>query len=235
MERVAQEACAVEYGRLMHRRLALRRLDEDDELLFTRPLLDLMEDHRLDFHATFRRLASFRPALAADEGALHVFVESVLTLCAEPERMDRARATAAWKVWLAKFAGRVESERALWEATGPDVDAQREDAARKANPRFVLRQWVLEEVIKKVEADTESGKRVLRKVLHVSGSALYRRETMARLTITLCLTDGLQSFRAVGRRRLRRRRKHAQSGGTGGKEVLRHGRAEAAWLPMQLF
>ncbi|KAH9902803.1 hypothetical protein C8Q73DRAFT_742083 [Cubamyces lactineus] len=168
MERVAEEACAVEYGRLMHRRLALRRLDKDDELLFMRPLLDLMEDHRLDFHATFRRLASFRPALAADEGALGAFVESVLTLCAEPERMDRAWATADWTVWLAKFAGRVESERALWEATGPDVDAQREDAARKANPRFVLRQWVLEEVIKKVEADAESGKRVLRKVLHMA-------------------------------------------------------------------
>lgn len=47
-------------------------------------------------------------------------------------------------------------------------EAAREKAARDANPRFVLRQWVLEEVIRKVEEDAVSGRRVLRKVLQVS-------------------------------------------------------------------
>ncbi|KAI0635681.1 UPF0061-domain-containing protein [Trametes polyzona] len=168
MERTAEEASAVEYGRCMHARLALRRLDADDELLFSRPLLDLMEDHRLDFHGTFRRLARFRPAIARDAGALGAFVEGLLGLTADPERLDRERATADWKIWLEKYAGRIESERELWEQDGEDVDALREKAAKAANPRFVLRQWVLEEVIKKVEADPESGKRVLAKVLHMA-------------------------------------------------------------------
>jgi uncharacterized protein YdiU (UPF0061 family) len=35
------------------------------------------------------------------------------------------------------------------------------------NPRFVLRQWVLEEVIAKVEEDAVSGRRILAKVLKV--------------------------------------------------------------------
>ena len=47
------------------------------------------------------------------------------------------------------------------------LDAARERAARAANPRFVLRQWVLEEVIKKVEEDMDNGKRILAKVLQV--------------------------------------------------------------------
>jgi serine/tyrosine/threonine adenylyltransferase len=36
-----------------------------------------------------------------------------------------------------------------------------------ANPRFILRQWVLEEVIAKVEKDPISGRRVLAKILEV--------------------------------------------------------------------
>ena len=48
------------------------------------------------------------------------------------------------------------------------MDAERERAMRAANPRFVLRQWVLEEVIRRVEADADSGKRVLAKTLQLS-------------------------------------------------------------------
>ncbi|KAI0768074.1 hypothetical protein BD413DRAFT_137978 [Trametes elegans] len=169
LERTAEEASALEYRRLMHARLALRRLDADDELLLARPLLDRMEDHRLDFHGTFRRLAAFRPATAKDPDALRAFAEGVLALSAEPERLDRERAIADWKGWLEKYAARIESERELWQDDGGvDVDKQREAAAKAANPRFILRQWVLEEVIKKVETDPVSGRRILRKVLHMA-------------------------------------------------------------------
>jgi len=36
------------------------------------------------------------------------------------------------------------------------------------NPQFVLRQWLLEEVIAKVKMDSDNRKRLLAKVLHVS-------------------------------------------------------------------
>ncbi|KAI0671584.1 hypothetical protein C8Q78DRAFT_973334 [Trametes maxima] len=171
MERIAEETCAVEYGRLMHKRLALRRLDNDDELLIARPLLDLMETHNLDFHGTFRRLAFFRPSITSDPDALHAFIDSLLQLTSEPTRLDKARATGDWKLWLEKYADRIESERDLWagaDGAVAGVDALREEAAKGANPRFVLRQWLLEEVIRKVETDPESGKHILRKVLHMA-------------------------------------------------------------------
>ncbi len=153
-------------------RLGLRRTDKDDESKLGRPLLTIMEDHKLDFHGTFRRLCFFTSSTAAseDDGEdLRAFIDSLLKLTSEPERLDRVKAQSDWSGWLSKYAARIESERGLWEADGVDVDidTRREKEAKAANPRFVLRQWVLEEVIKKVEADAESGKRILRKVLHV--------------------------------------------------------------------
>lgn len=150
-------------------RLGLRK---DDESKLGRPLLTIMEDHKLDFHGTFRRLCFFTSSTAAseDDGEdLRAFIDGLLKLTSEPERLDRVKAQSDWSGWLSKYAARIESERGLWEADGVDVDidTRREKEAKAANPRFVLRQWVLEEVIKKVEADAESGKRILRKVLHV--------------------------------------------------------------------
>lgn len=49
-----------------------------------------------------------------------------------------------------------------------DLHVAREKEMKNVNPRFVLRQWLLEEVIERVERETQSGKRVLAKVMHVS-------------------------------------------------------------------
>jgi uncharacterized protein YdiU (UPF0061 family) len=78
-------------------------------------------------------------------------------------------ASTEWKKWLEKYAARIESEKNEWVSVSSDGDweAQREKDARLANPRFVLRQWVLEEVIAKVEADAQNGRHVLAKVMQV--------------------------------------------------------------------
>ncbi|GJE96581.1 UPF0061-domain-containing protein [Phanerochaete sordida] len=169
LEDLFQDVCAAEYRALMHKRLGLRREDAQDEAALARPLLDLMADHRLDFHSTFRRLAYFRPALvgAGEDAALAEFVRSILDLTPEPQMVDMQKAAVDITAWLKTYAARIEDERAEWEAEG-DVDAARESAMRAANPRFVLRQWVLEEVIKKVEDDHDSGKRILAKVLQMA-------------------------------------------------------------------
>ena len=161
-------------------RLGLRRFDRDDESKLGRPLLTIMDDHSLDFHGTFRRLCFFRPSTASSEDGLNAFIDSLLTLTSEPERLDRVKAQSDWTEWLRRYAARIESERDLWEADGVDIEEAREREMKAANPRVVLRQWVLEEVIKKVETDTESGKRILRKVLHVSICSLRRDEATER-------------------------------------------------------
>jgi len=170
MERVAEEVCSLEYDRLMRKRLALRRQDKTDEREIFSPLLDIMQDHRLDFHSTFRKLSSFKPSLInfsvhPNQAPLEGFIQELLSL--SPNTMDHTKATEEWLAWLDKYAARIESEKDEWTDEN-DVDAAREKASKGANPRFVLRQWVLEEVIAKVEKDSESGKRSLAKVLNMA-------------------------------------------------------------------
>ena len=151
-----------------------------------------MEDHKLDFHGTFRRLCFFKPSMASSEDNLKAFIDSVLNLTSEPERLDRIKAQNDWSDWLKRYAARIESERDHW---GADADMEREREAKSANPRFVLRQWVLEEVIKKVETDAESGKRILRKVLHVRNLHVHRVYVGVLIPLD---ADGVQPVRAMG-------------------------------------
>ncbi|KAI6116847.1 hypothetical protein EV401DRAFT_2058015 [Pisolithus croceorrhizus] len=132
MNRIIESTCASEYGMALRRRLALRRVDPSDQRTIFQPLLDMMENHRLDFHGTFRKLAFFRPNILRGD--------------------DGSGATALEGLW------------------GEEFDESRERAALSANPRFVLRQWLLEEVIKKVEDDPATGKHVLAKVMQMACS-----------------------------------------------------------------
>ena len=144
-----------------------------------------MQDHRLDFHSTFRRLAYFRPWMAkpvegaeGENPALDAFVQSLLMLTpgSESQMVDTMKASMDLKGWLKTYAVRIESEASEWEGEG-DIDVARERASRAANPRFILRQWVLEEVIKKVEGDMDNGKRILAKVLQVRLCCSDRKST----------------------------------------------------------
>lgn len=130
------------------------------------PLLELMADHRLDFHLTFRHLTRFQPALLSSSDA---FIDTLLRFTSTGDVPEREDASTQWKNWLEKYAARIESEKEEWVSASSDGEwqAQREKEARLANPRFVLRQWVLEEVIGKVEADAQNGRHVLAKVMQV--------------------------------------------------------------------
>ncbi|KAH9481619.1 Protein adenylyltransferase SelO, mitochondrial [Psilocybe cubensis] len=179
-ERVVQEIASVEYGRLMRKRLGLRRQDASDESEIFKPLLEILEQHRLDFHSTFRTLSSFRPSLLSDKsslpdsdtesGDLQSFIAKLLGRSGEPERLDHAAASSAWLTWLDKYAARIRSEAGEWTGVSGEaaIDAEREKEMKGVNPRFVLRQWVLEEVISRVERDSTSGKRVLAKVMQMA-------------------------------------------------------------------
>ncbi|EIN04035.1 UPF0061-domain-containing protein [Punctularia strigosozonata HHB-11173 SS5] len=181
-----QQICAEEYGRLMHQRLGLKGQEPTDEAEIVRPLLDLIKNHKLDFHSVFRKLAYFRPSLlessahvdgeaagsssepntGATQSPLEKFLSAVLSQTPY-ELLDRAQAAKDVLTWLDKYAERLERDTAQW---GEDADAKRQEAMLSVNPRFILRQWVLEEVIKKCEQDVDSGKRVLRKVLQMACS-----------------------------------------------------------------
>ncbi|KAF8907321.1 hypothetical protein CPB84DRAFT_1768920 [Gymnopilus junonius] len=182
VERVTQETAAVEYGRLMRKRLGLRRQISNDESQFFSPFLNLMEQQKLDFHSTFRTLSIFKPSLleeiksttgsaangdASSSFALQNFITKLLDGSSDADSLDHGKATGEWLAWLERYAKRIQEEQGEWAGVA-DVDAEREKEMKASNPRFVLRQWLLEEVISRVERDSDSGKRVLAKVMHMA-------------------------------------------------------------------
>ena len=131
--------------------------------------LDLLEEHGLDFHSTFRKLSAFQPGHIQDnDEKLDGFISYLLKSTPRPEKLDRVKASADFKAWLTKYSKRILEERKEWGSISQEeVDVLRQKEMNGANPRFVLRQWVLEEVIAKVEKDAVSGRRILAKVLEV--------------------------------------------------------------------
>ncbi|EAU85523.1 hypothetical protein CC1G_06424 [Coprinopsis cinerea okayama7 len=185
MERIIQQTCSTEYGDLLRKRLGLHRPDPTDESKIFRPLLDIMEGYGLDFHSTFRILSSFKASTlinAKNKGTpnahslapeVEAFINRLLTVTPEPEKLNVNAAKQQWIEWLETYSQRIKDEHGDWKASGWQEDLegteiQRQQEMRGVNPRFVLRQWVLEEVIKRVERDVDSGKRVLAKVLHMA-------------------------------------------------------------------
>lgn len=162
-----QREYEAEYNERMRRRLGLRRAEEKDDMDLIQPLLALMADHKLDFNLTFRHLTRFRPALLLSSDT---FIDTLLRFTSTGDMPQEAEAPTQWKNWLEKYDARIESEKEEWVGASSDGDwqAQREKDARLANPRFVLRQWVLEEVIGKVEADAQNGRHVLAKVMQMA-------------------------------------------------------------------
>jgi serine/tyrosine/threonine adenylyltransferase len=150
-------------------RLGLRKSLKSDETDIFKRFLDLMEEHSLDFHSTFRRMSTFRPHyVQGSDEKLNAFISHLLASTPRPEKLNHVKASTDFKGWLTKYSNRILKERKEWDGSSQEeVDALREKQMKGANPRFVLRQWVLEEAIAKVEKDTVSGSRVLAKVLKV--------------------------------------------------------------------
>jgi uncharacterized protein YdiU (UPF0061 family) len=148
-----------------------------------KPFLKLLQQHEIDFHSSFRTLTRFRPE--ADNSAVIAQLTSGI-------KSDAGQSGAAedFTKWLATYATRVTSddEQLAWEsfavdetesattAHGPSVTggeawlAKRETEVRRWNPRFVLRQWVLEETIGELEErkDIKERRAVLARILEVS-------------------------------------------------------------------
>lgn len=142
---------------LMLQRLGLRRADETDYRLIVEPLLKLMSHSKLDYAQTFRKLAqmpssgdgntfpSNQNTFPDDKLCSFARVLSTPTL-PTPEDLSPDRPIQDWHEWSKRFQARVESELTM----DYDMRQWRQNLLR-FNPRFVLRQWVLEEVIQSCE------------------------------------------------------------------------------------
>jgi len=176
VERIFQQTYSTEYHRLLRNRLGFRNTGLEDQSQFFQPLLGMLDSQKLDFHITFRNLLDFDPAWDMKGAEIDVYVARLLTATPDANTVRRDEAIRQWKDWLRKYAERINTEilEGLWGDT-EKAKEERKESMRLVNPRFVLRQWLLEEVIRRVERDSTSGKRVLAKVLHVCDLFYFSR------------------------------------------------------------
>ena len=145
-----QKAFLDEYKRLMTLRLGLKHFKENDfEHLFSE-LLDTLEAMELDFSHFFRRLSSVKLSAIdtedqrKDVAGIFFHAEGIIAI-GQDDKSARERIGK----WLARWRERVLED---W-GEGETVDAERQEAMKKVNPKFVARGWVLDELIKKVQEE----------------------------------------------------------------------------------
>lgn len=161
-----------EYKRLMTARLGLRKFQESDFKELFSELLDTMEALELDFNHYFRRLSSVDiTELDTEEGrrtkAGVFFHKEGISATGVSEDEARNRVAA----WLAQWRARILED---WGSEGdngtrsidPAQEEERIAAMRRVNPSFIPRNFILDEVIRRVEKDGE--REVLRRVIHMA-------------------------------------------------------------------
>lgn len=131
-----------EYRRVLGLKLGLREVQPGDmESLFT-PLLELLEAVELDYHHFFRRL-SHMPVLAGTPEQKLEWAGTFLQQDGAHGGLEKEAALAMITDWLQLYVDRLRAEDV------PEEDRMRAMAA--VNPNFVPRNWVLEEIIARVE------------------------------------------------------------------------------------
>lgn len=141
----------------------MKREDPQDQSLID-SLIDLLQKHELDYSSSLRTLTKFRPT--TQNLADHV-APILSSLVKSPNSNNEDDAKSDWLIWLEKFGTRIESESDTWKGDGEDWLSVREKEMKEYNPRFVLRQWVLEELIKRLREDSDYARPALLKVLEV--------------------------------------------------------------------
>ncbi|KAF3308115.1 hypothetical protein TWF173_001719 [Orbilia oligospora] len=157
------------YQTLMSQRLGFQTNKEIDMENHFTTALDLMEKLGLDFNHFFRRLADLPISHMEDEdsrvmAAEHFFNENSAVnmpgLAARDKLKEKEKAKKEIAEWLGKWRER------LAEEDGGLDDERRQREMKKVNPRFLPKNWVLDELINRVQRNGERD--ILHKILDMS-------------------------------------------------------------------
>jgi uncharacterized protein YdiU (UPF0061 family) len=142
-------------------------------------MLGLMESHHLDYSRTLRLLSQF---VSTTDTNFDKFLDRFCPEEQVPKYMhDSYR--GEWKDWFTKYQARLEES----EKNAGATLAHRRSRISAVNPRFILRQWVLEEAISRLRKDNDVA--FLQHVLDMATSPFetYGEETIGE-SDTACLT-----------------------------------------------
>ena len=117
------------YLKMMLSKIGLQSIEKNDQVLMEE-LQQLLESSEMDMTMFFRNLSSFDTA----ESFL-----STLRLCSYKNDNDFSEFTEQWRLWLAKYSERLDSESMHSKERKSRMDA--------INPKYVLRNYIAQLVI----------------------------------------------------------------------------------------
>lgn len=141
-------------------------------------MLALMESHHLDYSRTFRLLSQYTSTTSAN---FDKFLDKFAPKTQVPDYLH-GNYRSEWKEWFQKYEKRLEESEKEAGATLSDRSAR----IKAANPRFVLRQWILEEAISRLRKDNDIT--FLQKVLDMATKPFddYGEESIDEDEIAAC-------------------------------------------------
>ncbi|WWC89011.1 uncharacterized protein L201_003928 [Kwoniella dendrophila CBS 6074] len=132
------------------KRFGLRTYEQSDDRDIFSDYLKLLQTYKIDFNNSFRLLSFFKPSKSDDETYLESFVSKFIEESSPTTKSDDVlnRAEEEFKKWF-----KVYSKRSVNDGGNKEEDWEniREKEMKSVNPRFILRQWILEETIGKME------------------------------------------------------------------------------------
>jgi uncharacterized protein YdiU (UPF0061 family) len=144
------------YNRLMHSKFGLATSLPDDLTIFT-DYLDIMAETGTDFTLAFRQLGRLQ---VADKQNDHLLRD----LFINRERLD---------VWLQTYRQRLQLENSL--------DAERQTSMNRANPKYILRNYLAQQAIDRAEQKDFSEINKLIAILNKPYDEQIEHETYAQL------------------------------------------------------
>lgn len=167
-------------------RFGLKTFTNQDNRDIISDFLTHLHTHRIDFHTSLRHLSTLRPSSSPE--TIKSFTQSFLSSSIPLPNDEKIKeATRDFIPYFERYCARlnqdeevkaweeciVEQDRngLVWNGKEGGWEGKREIEMLRSNPAFVLRQWVLEELIGKLE-DTgveriEEGRKELARVLDV--------------------------------------------------------------------
>ncbi|MCO5565448.1 hypothetical protein L7F22_019121 [Adiantum nelumboides] len=153
------------------KRLALQEKRDDDRYTLIEPLTDIMDGY-LDMTNTLRKVSRVTDFIQSldenDTDGIDKFVESLANWENDVPSNVRDERKKATVKWIQTYVRRLRDERLSDETTIEHVSQQIKKDLQATNPSFILRNWVTDEVIERLQNgdDTEFLEKILEMCLH---------------------------------------------------------------------
>lgn len=153
---------------------------EADDFQLVSRWLDLLAQAELDFTASHRLLSQFTSTTDANfDKYLDAFLRSVSPTATATSTDSRSD----WTEWFKSYEARLARD-------GADAASGRRERMNRINPRFCLRQWVLEETIRKCDREPEGHGGGIEQLERVLDMSLRPFETYGEPDVAAGETEG---------------------------------------------